>query len=241
MDGPANHVEAPPQTIPGILRRLGPGLIIAGSIVGSGELIATTKTGAQAGFWLLWLIIIGCMIKLFAQVELGRYTISSGKATMAALNDMPGRILGVQWILWYWVAMFVFSLAQLGGIIGGVGQSLAMSAPMTGDFNTLLAEQQAWDEQARPLCAAMSEKDFAELTGRDAVVRDAARQRIKQALADQIGQPRPTRDTVDDKYWAAIVTAVTIVLLVVGRYALVQNFSTVFVALFTAVTVAARR
>jgi len=50
-------VEAPPRSVPGILRRLGPGLIIAGSIVGSGELIATTKTGAQAGFWLLWLSV----------------------------------------------------------------------------------------------------------------------------------------------------------------------------------------
>ena len=43
---------SPPRTILGILRQLGPGLIIAGAIVGSGELNATTKTGAQAGFWL---------------------------------------------------------------------------------------------------------------------------------------------------------------------------------------------
>lgn len=57
---PADHrstmYENPPTNILGILGRLGPGLIIAGSIVGSGELIATTKTGAEAGFWLLWLI-----------------------------------------------------------------------------------------------------------------------------------------------------------------------------------------
>jgi hypothetical protein len=34
--------EAPPTSLLGTLRHLGPGLIIAGSIVGSGELIATT-------------------------------------------------------------------------------------------------------------------------------------------------------------------------------------------------------
>ena len=62
-------IEEPPTSLFGILRRLGPGLIVAGSIVGSGELIATTKTGAEAGFWLLWLIIIGCVIKVFTQVE----------------------------------------------------------------------------------------------------------------------------------------------------------------------------
>jgi Mn2+/Fe2+ NRAMP family transporter len=62
----------PPRGFFAVVRRLGPGLIIAGSIVGSGELIATTKVGAEAGFVLLWLILVGCVIKVFTQVELGR-------------------------------------------------------------------------------------------------------------------------------------------------------------------------
>ena len=91
----AVQTKAPPTTIRGILRSLGPGLIIAGSIVGSGELIATTTTGAEAGFTLLWLIIIGCIIKVFVQVELGRYTITTGTTTMSGLNSLPGPRLGV--------------------------------------------------------------------------------------------------------------------------------------------------
>jgi len=79
----------PPKTIGGILRHLGPGLIIAGSIVGSGELIATTIVGAEAGFWLLWIIIIGCVIKVLTQVEMGRYTISSGKTSLGAMAEVP--------------------------------------------------------------------------------------------------------------------------------------------------------
>ena len=58
-------IQAPPSTVLGILQRLGPGLVIAGSIVGSGELIATTSVGATAGFTLLWLILLGCVIKVF--------------------------------------------------------------------------------------------------------------------------------------------------------------------------------
>ena len=57
-----SELKDPPTTSLGILKQLGPGLIIAGSIVGSGELIATTAVGAEAGFVLLWLIIIGCLI-----------------------------------------------------------------------------------------------------------------------------------------------------------------------------------
>lgn len=51
-----NQTTEPPQSLPGIVRYAGPGLIVAGSIVGSVELIATTKTGAQAGYSLLWLV-----------------------------------------------------------------------------------------------------------------------------------------------------------------------------------------
>ena len=105
-------VQDPPNSIGGILRQLGPGLIIAGSIVGSGELIATTAVGAEAGFTLMWLIILGCMIKVFAQIEFGRYTLVHGRTTLDGLNEVPGPRFKVNWILWYWLIMFLVSLAQ---------------------------------------------------------------------------------------------------------------------------------
>jgi hypothetical protein len=46
--------EAPTKTLQ-ILKNIGPGMILAGSIIGSGELIATTRTGAEAHFDFLWL------------------------------------------------------------------------------------------------------------------------------------------------------------------------------------------
>jgi Mn2+/Fe2+ NRAMP family transporter len=125
----------PPRDFFGIMKRLGPGLIIAGSIVGSGELIATTKTGAQAGIVLLWLIIIGCLIKVFVQIELGRYTIGHGETTLAALDQVPGPRLRVGWIVWFWVGMMILGIGQLGGIVGGVGQAAALAIPITGDYD----------------------------------------------------------------------------------------------------------
>jgi len=233
----ASVIQAPPETIPGILRRLGPGLIIAGAIVGSGELIATTKTGAEAGFWLLWLIIIGCVIKLFTQIEFGRYAISSGKTTMAALDEVPGPRLRVNWVLWCWLTMFVVTLAQLGGIVGGVGQSLAMSLPITGDLNRLLDEQDDWSRTAAPIRARLRRREAAALESDDAAVRRAAAERIDRELQQRMGGPLPDRQTRDDLYWAAAVTLITVILLVGGRYAMIQHVSMFFVAAFTMVTV----
>ena len=79
-----------PTGLSGILKSIGPGFILAGALVGSGELIATTATGAESGFSLLWLIILGCVIKVFVQVEIGRHTISHGQSALTALNNVPG-------------------------------------------------------------------------------------------------------------------------------------------------------
>ena len=137
---PSVGIQEPPKKFRSILTKIGPGLIIAGSIVGSGELIATTSTGAEAGFTLLWLIIIGCIIKVFVQVELGRFTLVNGITSIRGLNMLPGpRVEGKgNWFIWYWFVMFAFIMGQLGGIVGGVGQAMSISMPLTQegrDFN----------------------------------------------------------------------------------------------------------
>ena len=130
-----NECQTPPTRVWAILGRLGPGLIVAGSIVGSGELIATTKTGAEAGFWLLWLILIGCIVKVFAQVEFGRFSIVTGQTTMDGLAQVPGPHWPGHgnWIVWYWFLMFLASISQLGGIVGAVGQAMSISIPLTAE------------------------------------------------------------------------------------------------------------
>src|SRR3989442_237934 len=103
-----------------ILKKIGPGLIITASIVGSGELIVTPKLGASVGFTLLWFIILGCVIKVFVQIELGRFAIARGLTTLEAMNTIPGPRFIVSWLLWLWLLMYVALVFQMGGIIGGI-------------------------------------------------------------------------------------------------------------------------
>jgi Mn2+/Fe2+ NRAMP family transporter len=242
----------PPTRFLGIMSRLGPGLIIAGSIVGSGELIATTKTGAQAGITLLWLILVGCVIKVFVQIELGRYTITHAQTTLAALNQVPGPRLKVNWIIWFWLLMMLFGIGQLGGIVGGVGQSVAAALPLLGDYREIIdtpstAEVQRFLRWERDLHG--SREAFSELSParQQTILRGqalfAARLRELEPtqgdLAARVGRGEAPEDpwTWDDKIWAAIATLVTAWMLYVGRYNLIQNLSTLLVVTFTFVTV----
>ena len=115
-----------PKTFSGILKHLGPGLIITATIVGSGELIATPALAAKVGFTMLWFIILGCLVKVFVQVELGRYTLINGKTTLEAMNSVPGPKLRVSWMVWFWVVMYIGSTMQVAGMMGGIA-SLVVS------------------------------------------------------------------------------------------------------------------
>ncbi len=231
-----SDVMPPPRTFVGILRRLGPGLIIAGSIVGSGELIATTKTGAQAGILLLWLIIIGCVIKVFVQIELGRYTITHGETTLAALDQVPGPRLQVNWIIWFWLVMMVIGFGQLGGIVGGVGTGgghrHADSRRLPGRGRVPFAERDRtlssdWEDdlQAGRRRAGQTEPARAgkRILPRPRTVRRAAAGAASPRTA--IWPPGcaaakccTIRPTWDDKIWAAVATLLTMALLYRGRY-----------------------
>jgi manganese transport protein len=122
-------IETPPHSLAEALRRIGPGMVLAASIVGSGELIATTTLGAQVGFAALWIILASCIIKPVVQAELGRYTIATGETGLEGFNRMPGPRAGVSWVVWAWAITVTLSLLQVGGMYGGVAEVLHLVVP----------------------------------------------------------------------------------------------------------------
>lgn len=222
----SEDVQAPPRTVWATLRKLGPGIIIAGSIVGSGELIATTKVGAEAGFWLLWLIVVGCVIKVFAQVELGRYAITWGQTGLGALNTLPGPRWRANWVLWYVALMTVLIIAQQGGIVGGVGQVLAINQPLTG-------EGEAYREVQDELVNTRVELARVRIETPDSDRLPTLRQDAASLQERLAAMPTPP----DSYLWAGVLAVLTSLLLYAGRYELIERVAIVFVGTFTAVTV----
>lgn len=130
----SDTVEAPPAALGAALKRIGPGMVLAASIVGSGELIATTTLGAEVGYLALWIIVASCAIKPVVQGELGRYTIATGETCLEAFARVPGpRVPGtggqVNWLVACWLLTVLLSLLQVGGMFGGVAQVLNLLVP----------------------------------------------------------------------------------------------------------------
>lgn len=267
-NGNPSDLDEPPVHWLGILSHLGPGLIIAASIVGSGELIATTITGAKAGLSLLWLIILGCVIKVFAQIEIGRFTLSSGIPTLSALNQVPGpRIQGRgNWLIWYWFVMWFCSIGQLGAIVGGVGQTLAMVQPVTQQGR--LFQEIATLESKRQLGKVIEEveqKNSAAGTNPTTVNNQSKEVEEPLPTEEQILAKRRSYlatygdkktlsssdlasiddkalmdmrlpSPIDDRIWAIPIAIGTSLMLIYGGYNFIQSTATIMVAIFTLVT-----
>lgn len=118
---PPTTVREPPAGVFGALRYMGPGLILSAAIVGSGELIATTTLGARAGFALLWVILLGCVVKVAVQVEYGRAAIIHGVPTLQIwnLHTPPGRL---HWSVGLAAAYMLANMAGQAGVMGGAAQ-----------------------------------------------------------------------------------------------------------------------
>lgn len=123
-------IREPPVYFFQKLKFLGPGFILSASIVGSGELIATTVLGAKAGFIAFWVIIVSCLIKVAVQLEFGKQAILTGRTVMTSFNHLPGPKVGkAGWAVWAVLFISAFKAIQLGGMVGGSAVVLKMLFP----------------------------------------------------------------------------------------------------------------
>ncbi len=237
--GTTEQHREPPKTIFQIFGKLGPGLIIAAAIVGSGELIATTLTGAKAGISLLWLIVLGCLIKVFVQIEIGRATIITGKQTLSALDTIPGPRIRRRgnWLVWYWFAMWICSISQLGGIVGACGQSLAIVFPITAQGRLNVERNHETIERQLATVApdvALAIEAEPALTPEETTAAANDQADLKEAASDEAAKLEV--GSIDDRLYCIPIAIFTSILLLRGRYSVIQSVSTALVAVFTAVT-----
>ncbi|MEQ3550807.1 Nramp family divalent metal transporter [Pseudonocardia nematodicida] len=126
-------VVDPPTTLRGRFRHLGPGLLISASVVGSGELILTTTLGAQAGFALLWMVVLATTVKVWVQMELATWTILTGKTAIQGYSQVGRRWRGASWINVVWILAEIPSIMKRGALIGGSAAAGSLMYPIVGE------------------------------------------------------------------------------------------------------------
>ena len=134
IDTPDNDVRRPPAGFVPMLLTLGPGIVLTGGVIGSGELINAPSQAADFGFVLLWAVILSCLIKYFLQVEVGRHCLVHNRTIFESLNLSPGpKVRGTSWIVLAF--MFGWTIAQIGsaGIIGAIAGLLHGLIPLPAD------------------------------------------------------------------------------------------------------------
>ncbi len=111
-----------PGSLVRALASIGPGLVVAGSVMGSGELINTPAQAAKFGFILLWAVLLSCVIKYFLQIEIGRYCLVTNRTTVEALNQCPGpKFRGTSWTALLYMVGYFATMTTVVGIIGALG------------------------------------------------------------------------------------------------------------------------
>jgi len=130
-DGPpgaaADAAHAAPP--PGLARwkLIGPGIVVAVTGVGAGDLVATLVAGARYGHALLWAAVIGCILKIALAEAAGRYHLATGSTMLEGWRSM-GR-----WTSWY----FGIYIVIWGFVYGGTAMS-ATALPLAALFPGLL-------------------------------------------------------------------------------------------------------
>ena len=128
-------VKEPPQTLWTRLKFLGPGFILSASIVGSGELIATTLLGGKAGFILFWVIILSCFVKVAIQLEFGKRAILTGETPMKSFSRLT--TIGQKkntWPVWIVFILTLLKVLQMGGMLGGSAIVMSMLFPFLHEY-----------------------------------------------------------------------------------------------------------
>ncbi|MEV0322784.1 Nramp family divalent metal transporter [Streptomyces sp. NPDC050658] len=80
---------------------IGPGIVVAATGVGAGDLVATLIAGSNFGYTLLWAAVIGCVVKISLAEAAGRWHLSTGRTLFDGWASI-GR-----WTTWFFVVYVV--------------------------------------------------------------------------------------------------------------------------------------
>ena len=113
-------VPEPKPTV-SVLKLAGPGLVVAATGIGSGDVVSATVGGARYGVILLWAIAAGAFFKFVLQEGIARWQLATGKTALEGWADhLPA------WVKWYFVVYHVlWTVAVSASLTNATGLGIA--------------------------------------------------------------------------------------------------------------------
>ncbi|MGW1880857.1 Nramp family divalent metal transporter [Streptomyces sp. NPDC001970] len=84
-------------------RFIGPGIVVAATGVGAGDLVATLIAGSKFGYTLLWAAVIGCLVKISLAEATGRWHLATGRTMFdgwRSLGSWTSVYFGIYVVVW---------------------------------------------------------------------------------------------------------------------------------------------
>ncbi len=103
------------------LKLAGPGLVVAATGIGSGDVVSATVGGARYGVVLLWAIVAGAFFKFVLTEGIARWQLATGKTALEGWADhLP------PWVKWYFgVYLVIWTVAVSAALTNATGLGIA--------------------------------------------------------------------------------------------------------------------
>ena len=108
-----------------------PGILLAATGVGAGDLLTSTLAGSEAGLGVIWAVVVGAFLKWVLGEGLTRWQLATGTTLLEGWNDKLGA--GMRWVFFVYLALF--SLVVGAALVSACGVAGAAVFPI-GDLDT---------------------------------------------------------------------------------------------------------
>lgn len=106
---------------------VGPGIVVAATGVGAGDLVATLIAGSRFGYALLWAAIFGTLLKIALAEAVGRWTLASERTMFDGWSSLGGG--------WFrgrlnWAGVYFGLYVVIWGFVYGAAAMTAVALPL---------------------------------------------------------------------------------------------------------------
>jgi len=133
-------IVAEKKTRRGLLGIIGPGLLVAATGVGAGDLATGAFTGNQLGVAVLWAVLVGALIKFVLNEGLARWQLATDQTVLEGAILRPGQVVGriVQGVFLVYLLMWSYFVAA--ALMSACGAAAHAMAPVmeTADHDKVL-------------------------------------------------------------------------------------------------------